>query len=100
VEGKLDLESLRLASATRAERTLLAVRGLGVWSVNYVMMRSLGFADCLPVGDTGVTTGLRTLMELEERPDAETTKRLMAPLSPYRSLATAHLWQVGRPAPE
>ena len=32
--GKLDLEALRTMSATRAERTLLAVRGLGPWSVN------------------------------------------------------------------
>ena len=47
-EGKLDLASLRPSSAVRAERTLLAVRGLGPWSVNYLMMRSLGFADCVP----------------------------------------------------
>lgn len=38
-EGKLDLEKLRTMSATRAERTLLAIRGLGLWSVNYLMMR-------------------------------------------------------------
>ena len=43
VEGKLDLDALRTMSATRAERTLLAIRGLGPWSVNYVMMRALGF---------------------------------------------------------
>jgi hypothetical protein len=56
-------------SATRAERTLLEVRGLGPWSVNYLMMRSLGFADCVPLGDTGVTSGLQALFRLEERPD-------------------------------
>ena len=86
-------------SATRAERTLLAVRGLGPWSVNYLMMRSLGFADCVPIGDTGVTSGLQTLFRLEERPDADGTRRLMSVFSPHRSLATAHLWQINRPAP-
>ena len=84
---------------TRAERTLLSIRGLGPWSVNYLMMRSLGVADCVPLGDTGVTSGLEALFELEERPDIDATKRLMSVFSPYRSLATAHLWQFNRPAP-
>ena len=97
--GLLDLQGLRPLSATRAERTLLEVRGLGPWSVNYLMMRSLGFADCVPLGDTGVTSGLQALLSLEERPDIDATRRLMAVFSPYRSLATAHLWQFGKPAP-
>src|SRR5690606_14324028 len=98
--GRLDLDALRAMSATRVERTLLAIRGLGPWSVNYLMMRSLGFADCVPLGDTGVTSGLRTLFDLDERPDTDATKRLMAVFAPHRSLATAHLWQLHQPAPD
>ncbi|MBS0662134.1 MAG: DNA-3-methyladenine glycosylase 2 family protein [Verrucomicrobia bacterium] len=99
VTGQLDLDALAGLSATRAERTLLAVRGLGPWSVNYLMMRSLGFPDCVPLGDTGVTSGLKALLKLEERPDIDATKRLMAMFSPYRSLATTHLWQFNQPPP-
>jgi AraC family transcriptional regulator of adaptative response / DNA-3-methyladenine glycosylase II len=97
--GTLDLAALPAMSATRAERTLLSVRGLGPWSVNYLMMRSLGFADCVPLGDTGVTSGLQALFRLEERPDADATRRLMSVFSPHRSLATAHLWQINKPNP-
>lgn len=97
--GQLNLDALHTMSTTRAERTLLAVRGLGPWSVNYLMMRSLSFADCVPLGDTGVTSGLLALLKLDERPDIEATKRLMSVFSPYRSLATAHLWQFNQPAP-
>ncbi len=97
--GQLDLDALPTMSATRAERTLLAIRGLGPWSVNYLMMRSLGFADCVPLGDTGVTSGLHALLKLDERPDMDATKRLMSVFSPHRSLATAHLWQFNQPAP-
>ena len=99
VRGELDLDALRAMSPTRAERTLLALRGLGPWSVNYVMMRSLGFADCVPLGDTGVTSGLLALLKLEERPDIPATRRLMTIFSPHRSLATAHLWQFNQPLP-
>ena len=95
----LDLDALRTMSAIRAERTLLAVRGLGPWSVNYVMMRALGFPDCVPLGDTGVTSGLQDLLKLDERPDVDATRRLMAIFAPHRSLATAHLWQFNRPKP-
>jgi AraC family transcriptional regulator of adaptative response / DNA-3-methyladenine glycosylase II len=98
--GTLDLESLRAMSATRAERTLLAVRGLGPWSVNYLMMRALGFADCVPYGDTSVTSNLQDLFKLDERPDIDATRRLMSVFSPYRSLATSHLWQLNQPLPQ
>ena len=97
--SQLDLAGLRTMSATRAERTLLAVRGLGPWSVNYLMMRSLGYLDCVPLGDTGVTSGLQALFALDHRPDCDETLRLMRDFSPYRSLATAHLWQLDRPRP-
>lgn len=96
VSGELDLDGLRAMSATRIQRALLSQRGLGPWSVNYVMMRSLGLADCVPVGDTGLTSGLQSLLGLKERPDAPTTHRLMEVFAPYRSLATAHLWVFNR----
>ena len=99
VAGTLNLLALRTMSATRVERTLLAIRGLGPWSVNYVMMRSLGLPDCVPLGDTGVTSGLQALLKLEERPDIDATRRLMAVFSPYRSLATTQLWQFNHPLP-
>jgi AraC family transcriptional regulator of adaptative response / DNA-3-methyladenine glycosylase II len=78
---------------------LLAIHGLGPWSVNYLMMRALGFADCVPLGDTGVTSGLQSLFKLDPRPDIDATRRLMTVFSPYRSLATAHLWQFNQPSP-
>jgi AraC family transcriptional regulator of adaptative response / DNA-3-methyladenine glycosylase II len=97
--GQLDLGALRTGSATRAQRTLLSLHGFGPWSVNYVMMRSLGFSDCVPLGDTGVSSALQSLLRLEERPDIAAVRRLMAVFSPFRSLATVHLWQFNQSIP-
>lgn len=94
--GEIPLERMREYSATRAERLLLGQRGFGPWSVNYLLMRALGFADCVPYGDTGLTSGLKKLFRLRERPDPDETRRLMAVFSPHRSLATFHLWQLNR----
>lgn len=92
-KNEINLDDLEFGSATKAEKTLLEVRGLGPWSVNYLMMRGLGFADCLPIGDTGLTTALFRHFELDQRPDPKTTAALMEPFSPYRSIACLHLWQ-------
>ena len=93
VDGRLPLAALAGMSATRIERTLLAVRGIGPWSAHYLMMRSYGFLDCVPLGDTGLATGLERFFALDRRPDKRDTLELMSRFSPYRSLATFHLWQ-------
>ena len=72
--------------------SLLAIRGFGIWSANYVLMRGCGFADCVPVGDSGLTSSLQEFYRLETRPDAEKTVALMNRFAPYRSLATFHFW--------
>jgi AraC family transcriptional regulator of adaptative response / DNA-3-methyladenine glycosylase II len=93
VDGRLPLTALAGMSATRIERTLLAVRGIGPWSAHYMMMRCYGFLDCVPLGDTGLASGLERFFALERRPDKRDTLALMSRFSPYRSLATFHLWQ-------
>lgn len=93
VAGDLSLDGLAATSATAAEAKLLAVRGLGPWSTHYMLMRGFGFADCVPVGDTGLSTALERFFGLGERPDGRATLRLMESFAPYRSLASFHLWQ-------
>ena len=95
VEGRFEPERLGESSATETERRLLNLRGLGPWSVHYLMMRSLGLADCVPVGDAALTRNLKRFFALDSRPDARETRRLMAPFAPHRSLATFHLWALG-----
>jgi 3-methyladenine DNA glycosylase/8-oxoguanine DNA glycosylase len=87
----VDFESLRDSRLTTPD-SLLSIRGFGVWSANYVMMRGCGFADCVPVGDSGLTSSLQDFHKLDERPDPERTLALMKRYAPYRSLATFHFW--------
>jgi AraC family transcriptional regulator, regulatory protein of adaptative response / DNA-3-methyladenine glycosylase II len=89
--GDLDIESLPDGSAVAAEKKLTAMRGIGLWTARYVLMRS-GFADAAPVGDSALATALQRLHKLPERPDTDGTARLMSAFAPHRSLATMHLW--------
>ena len=90
--GALPLAALAGASARRIEETLLTRRGVGPWTAHYVMLRGYGLADCLPVGDAGLTLALQRFHGLAQRPDAAATRALMAPFAPHRSLATFHFW--------
>ncbi len=97
--GELNLNRLATAPAAEVEAALLAVRGLGPWSVHYLMMRAFGFEDCVPAGDSGLVRGLMKFFHLPERPGIAATRELMQPFAPYRSWATFHLWQSLRDEP-
>lgn len=91
-EGRLSLQELAESPVAKMEKALLAIRGIGPWSANYLMMRALGAPDCLPLGDTGLTSALAKFFDVT-RPGLTETATLMEPFRPYRSLATYHLWQ-------
>lgn len=89
--GELRMDGER-EMATALERRMLEVRGLGPWSVQYFLMRGLGFADCVPVGDAGLTAALQRFHHLDHRPGPAETRERMEPFAPFRSLGTYHLW--------
>lgn len=92
-KGQSWMDSFAGRSVVESAGELREVKGLGPWSINYLMMRAMGFMDCVPYGDTGLQSGLRQLYDLEGKIDKDETDRLLEPFAPYRSLATFHLWQ-------
>jgi len=92
VSGALNLEAFPDGPATRASAQLLAIKGIGPWTAQYVLMRGCGFGDCVPIGDAGLTLALQRHHGLDHRPDPLETLELLAPFAPHRSLAVFHLW--------
>lgn len=90
--GDIASEALGDGSAVAAERSLLNVRGIGIWTARYMMMRGVGFADCAPAGDVALAAALQKLRGTDGRPGAKQVEALMRPFTPHRSLATFHLW--------
>jgi len=90
--GDLDLESLSDGAASRASARLLAIKGIGPWTAQYVLMRGCGFGDCVPIGDAGLSLALQRHLGLDHRPGPGETAALLAPFAPHRSLAVFHLW--------
>ncbi|HEY0371683.1 MAG TPA: hypothetical protein VGD79_06755 [Thermoanaerobaculia bacterium] len=90
--GALPLETFPSRDPQEVETELVQVRGIGMWTANYVMMRGCGFPDCVPAGDSALSASLRTYFSLDHKGDAQRTRELMERFAPWRSLATYHFW--------
>ncbi|WP_408607472.1 DNA-3-methyladenine glycosylase 2 family protein [Kitasatospora mediocidica] len=84
--------SVRLdGGVDRAEAAaeLLALRGIGPWTVGYLRMRAMADPDVFLSGDVGVRHGLE---RLGLAGDPKSAERLSASWAPWRSYAVHHLW--------
>ena len=86
--GDLALDS---AGDSRAQReALLARRGIGPWTADYVRMRVTGDPDVILPGDVVVRNGAA---RLGIPSTARELDAWAARTSPWRSYLTAHLWR-------
>lgn len=90
--GELDIEERDDNPIPAICRNLLAVKGIGPWTVNYALLRGYGYADCSLHGDVAIRAALQRLLGEESKPDMARTEALLQRYSPHRTMAAAHLW--------
>jgi DNA-3-methyladenine glycosylase II len=73
-------------------QALLAIKGIGPWTVNYALLRGYGYADCSLHGDVAVRAAIQHLLGEPVKPDIARTEAILAQYRPHRSMAAAHLW--------
>ncbi len=72
---------------------LTAVRGIGVWTVEMLLMFRLGRPDVLPCGDLGVQKGFAATYGLRKLPKPKTLLAHGECWRPYRSMASWYMWR-------
>jgi DNA-3-methyladenine glycosylase II len=72
---------------------LITLRGVGRWTVEMLLMFTLGRPDILPVDDFGVREGWRRLKSLDAQPKPKVLAEIGKAWSPYRSTAAWYLWR-------
>jgi DNA-3-methyladenine glycosylase II len=77
---------------------LLPIRGVGRWTVEMLLIFTLGRADVLPVDDFGVREGYRLAYGLRAQPSPKRLRAYGQRWSPYRSAAAWYLWRVANEA--
>jgi 3-methyladenine DNA glycosylase/8-oxoguanine DNA glycosylase len=92
-DGTIAPRRFRRASSAEIGAMLLAVKGIGPWSVDMFLLFGLCRPDVLPVGDLGVRKGMACYFGLRALPAPAAMESLAAPWRPYRSVASWYLWR-------
>ena len=90
-------QSHRLGDEALIER-LTSIRGVGRWTVEMLLIFTLGRPDVLPVDDFGVREGYRALFDLEAQPKPRLLAEIGLAWAPHRSLATWYLYRAAEEA--
>lgn len=92
-EGRLVLaDDVDAESAPALQEQLMSIRGIGVWTADYTLLRGYGWLDGSLHGDAAVRRGLRMLLKHDDPVSADMTREWLMEFSPWRALAAAHLW--------
>lgn len=78
-------------------QTLLNIKGIGRWTVNYTLLRGLGWLDGSLHGDAAVRNKLSLLLNSHNEISEKETSIWLEQFSPWRALVAAHLWAMKKP---
>ena len=87
----------RLSDEQIIER-LIPIYGVGRWTVEMLLIFTLGRLDVLPVDDFGVREGFRVAYGRRVQPTPKALREFGKRWEPYRSVAAWYLWQVANAA--
>ncbi|OWR30010.1 DNA-3-methyladenine glycosylase [Saccharibacillus sp. O23] len=92
-EGRLSKSSLAETSEEEAREALLAIRGVGAWTADYVGMKCLRRASAFPATDAGLHQALRSGLNLGRKPLPAEIVQAAAPWRGHEAYAVFYLWQ-------
>jgi DNA-3-methyladenine glycosylase II len=90
--GTLRLDELDELSDEQVMAALTAVKGVGRWTAEMILIFQLGRPDVLPVDDVGVLRSIQNVYGLRRRPSEKQVLRIGERWRPYRSVASWYLW--------
>jgi len=93
VDGELPIDDLAAMPDAKVAETLIAIKGLGRWTVDMFLMFHLGRPDVLPVGDLGIRKAMQIHYGLEDLPSPSEMERIADAWRPHRTLASLYLWE-------
>jgi len=74
-------------------KRLKKIRGVGDWTANYVLMKSLGRTDCITHGDTGLQSAVSQILGLDRKPTRKEVETFFEPFAGWESYLNMYLWR-------
>lgn len=92
--GALSKSKIRaLSESNQMLKRLTEIRGVGPWTANYVLMKSLQQPNCITYGDTGLQSAVSSLLELDRKPTKEEIDSFFEPFAGWESYLNIYLWR-------
>jgi DNA-3-methyladenine glycosylase II len=95
IDHKLDDKKLKKMSNEEVIDLLTQIKGVGRWTVEMLLMFTLGREDVFAVDDYGIQSAMKKLYKLDDSNKKEMKEKMQtiaAKWSPYRTYACRHLW--------
>jgi DNA-3-methyladenine glycosylase II len=89
--GEIDLEKMKNWDKEKILNTLTKIRGIGPWTVEYMMCRGMGRYDALPANDLGLRTSLTKHLGRKERVSEQEVRKFLGPFGKYQGFAAFYL---------
>ncbi|MRG45372.1 DNA-3-methyladenine glycosylase [Chitinophaga sp. SYP-B3965] len=91
--GALTEEILKQMPYEEARETLVAIKGIGNWSANYVLMKFAQHPQALPLEDAALHNVLRNQLALPAKPALQEVKALTSHWKNHAAYATFYCWR-------
>jgi 3-methyladenine DNA glycosylase/8-oxoguanine DNA glycosylase len=72
---------------------LTAIKGVGRWTVEMMLIFDLGRPDVLPVHDLSIRKGFKMIFRKRKLPDPEAIRKYGDLWKPHRTTAALYLWR-------
>lgn len=96
IDHKLDDRKLKKMSNEEVIELLTQIKGVGRWTVEILLMFTLGREDVFAVDDYGIQVAMKKVYNLDDsnkKAFKEKMQSISQKWSPYRTYACLHLWQ-------
>jgi DNA-3-methyladenine glycosylase II len=94
LSGQLELPSLAALSDDEVRARLIALKGIGHWTIDVYLMFVLQRTDIFPLGDLAAINALKRVKKLAKDTSKEELLVVTAKWQPYRTVATMLLWHL------
>jgi len=91
IEGRLDLGELERLDNQECFERLVALRGVGRWTAEYVLLRGLGRTNVFPGDDVGARNNLERWLRLRKKLDYDRVQRVLSKWKDYGGFIFLHL---------
>jgi len=95
IDHKLTDQKLKKMSNEEIIELLTQIKGVGRWTVEMLLMFTLGREDLFSVDDYGIQTAMKKIYKLDDRSKKEFREKMLKisqKWAPYRTYACLHLW--------